>query len=87
MFAAARKGADVDRLLVIRSYPTGPRVWIVGQRVHHGATGAVLLAAARRRPWLAFAGLALCAHDRRDWRAWFAREALPLDTSSISPFN
>ncbi|MEK6327215.1 MAG: hypothetical protein AABM66_06785 [Actinomycetota bacterium] len=37
------------------------RVWICGQRLHHGLTGALLTAA----------GIALMAHDRRDRSAWF----------------
>jgi hypothetical protein len=37
------------------------RVWICGQRMHHGLTGALLTAA----------GLALMAHDRRDRAFWF----------------
>jgi hypothetical protein len=58
------------------SYPRGPRVWVLDQRVHHGATGLLLAAAClrgKRRP-LALLGLALAAHDRRDWRIWFRRE-------------
>jgi hypothetical protein len=37
------------------------RVWICGQRLHHGLTGALLAAA----------GIALMAHDRRDRSVWF----------------
>jgi hypothetical protein len=37
------------------------RIWICGQRMHHGLTGALLTAA----------GLALMAHDRRDRAFWF----------------
>jgi hypothetical protein len=37
------------------------RVWICGQRMHHGLTGALLAAA----------GLALMAHDRHDRAFWF----------------
>ena len=39
------------------------RLWIRGQRCHHGATG-VLLAAT---------GLLLMAHDWKDRAIWFAR--------------
>ena len=71
----------VSAPLIIRSYPAGPRCWLFGQRVHHGATGAllVLLAACARRkhcPMLALLGLVLCAHDRADVREWFARRGL-----------
>ena len=41
------------------------RVWVCGQRVHHGATG-ILLAAL---------GAALVAHDWKDRPVWFARGA------------
>jgi hypothetical protein len=37
------------------------RVWICGQRLHHGLTGVVLAAA----------GIALMAHDRHDRSIWF----------------
>ena len=39
------------------------RVWICGQRVHHGATGLILAAC----------GAALVAHDWSDRPLWFAR--------------
>ena len=41
------------------------RVWICGQRVHHGATGILL----------ATLGAALVAHDWKDRPVWFARGA------------
>lgn len=68
------------RLVAVRSYPLGPRVWVLNQRIHHGATGCVILAAAaiarkRARPLIA-AGIALALHDRHDWRVWFARESI-----------
>lgn len=54
----------------IENHPKGLRVRIAGQRIHHGALGAVLLT----RPQLAFKtiGALLMIHDRADWRAWFA---------------
>ena len=39
------------------------RLWIRGQRCHHGATGVVL----------AGLGLVLMVHDWRDRTRWFAR--------------
>jgi hypothetical protein len=39
------------------------RLWIRGQRWHHGATGALLVAA----------GSLLMAHDWKDRALWFAR--------------
>ena len=58
------------------------RVWVLGQRCHHGATGALIaatalggLAAARLNPrgtaLLALTGTALMAHDWKDRTMWF----------------
>ena len=58
------------------------RLWIRGQRCHHGATGAVLagggtiaLFALRSRPLAAIiaTGGVLMAHDWHDRAVWFAR--------------
>jgi hypothetical protein len=60
------------------------RLWIAGQRCHHGATGAVLACAgtvgllALRAPALAGVVAAcglMMAHDWHDRRLWFARGA------------
>jgi len=60
------------------------RLWIRGQRCHHGATGAVLAGAgaigllALRTPALSAmiaAGGALMVHDWDDRAVWFARGA------------
>jgi hypothetical protein len=66
------------RPLIVKSYPTGRRVWVFGQRVHHGATGCALIAAgvSARSLSLVAVGVALVIHDRRDWRVWVAREGL-----------
>ena len=40
----------------------GRRIYLVGHRVHHGATGCSLIAL----------GMILAYHDRRDWRRWIA---------------
>jgi hypothetical protein len=45
--------------------PYRRRVWIAGQRVHHGATGVIL----------ALLGTVLMAHDRKDYPMWFQRGA------------
>ena len=45
--------------------PTLRRVWIGGQRVHHGLTGLLFAAA----------GLAMIAHDWKDRPLWFERGA------------
>jgi hypothetical protein len=45
--------------------PQRRRLWICGQRVHHGLTGA----------FLAAAGTALMAHDWKDRPMWFERGA------------
>jgi hypothetical protein len=61
---------------------TQRRLWIRGQRCHHGATGALLASAgmlalvALRVPALAgmvAAGGALMAHDWHDRGVWFAK--------------
>jgi hypothetical protein len=60
------------------------RLWILGQRCHHGATGSVVAFAAclamvvdrdSRPPLMALAatGSALMAHDWHDRSIWFER--------------
>jgi hypothetical protein len=60
------------------------RLWICGQRCHHGATGALLTgvaaaallvspASARRAITLAATGSLLMAHDWKDRPLWFER--------------
>ena len=58
------------------------RLWIRGQRCHHGATGALLAGAgvlglmtlrARALSGLVAAGGAMMAHDWHDRGVWFAR--------------
>ena len=58
------------------------RLWIRGQRCHHGATGALLVGAGMlglltlRSPLLSglvAAGGVLMLHDWQDRRAWFAK--------------
>ena len=62
--------------------PALRRVWVGGQRLHHGATGAAFTAAgiagiaARRLPIrdcvpIALIGATLMAHDWKDRGAWF----------------
>lgn len=50
------------RPVKIMRHPLGPRVWVLGRRIHHGAVGAVLTAV----------GLLLAVHDRHDLGSWFA---------------
>lgn len=47
----------------------GPRVWVVGWRIHHGLAGAVVLPLAliAHQPALAFVAALAVVHDRRDW--------------------
>ena len=49
------------------------RLWILGQRCHHGATGALVtsVGVSRRSVLLAAAGSALMAHDWHDRSRWF----------------
>ncbi len=58
------------------------RLWVYGQRCHHGATGALLAAAgtvvlatakAPASVALLAAGSALMAHDWKDRSIWFER--------------
>ncbi len=42
------------------------RLWVFGQRWHHGATGTLLT-------FLGTVGIALMAHDWKDRAVWFAR--------------
>ena len=62
--------------------PELKRMWIGGQRLHHGATGIALAAAgllgigihrveARRALTWTLAGTALVAHDWKDRSVWF----------------
>ena len=54
------------------AHPHGPRVYLLGCRVHHGALGCAALGAAlaTRRGWLLPLGALLVAHEARDfpWR-------------------
>ena len=50
---------------VIRYDAGTRRLWILGQRVHHGSTGIVLAAL----------GAELVAHDWKDRPLWFQRGA------------
>ncbi len=67
---------------------TRRRVWIGGQRCHHGATGSIVattacagLVTGRRKPSctdrpllaLALAGWAMMLHDWKDRSIWFQR--------------
>lgn len=65
------------RPVVILRYPTGPRVWVFGQRVHHGVLGCALVALVRRHPALGIVVAMLIVTDWHDRRAWFAREGIP----------
>lgn len=49
------------KLCRLSSHPTGPRLEILGFRIHHGAVGVLGLLAS---------GLAV-AHDWKDRRSWF----------------
>jgi acyl dehydratase len=51
------------------------RVWIFGQRCHHGATGALLVGAGvvAGSATLLASGTALMVHDWHDRSIWFQR--------------
>lgn len=76
-------------MIRIRSYPGGPRCWVLGQRVHHGSVGCVLVLGLFRHHTrvAALLGVGLALHDRRDWRVWFARERLPAISSTPSELS
>jgi hypothetical protein len=61
------------RLRIVHYDHVRHRLWILGQRCHHGATGALVtsLGLSRRSVLLAAAGSALMAHDWDDRSAWF----------------
>jgi hypothetical protein len=48
---------------LLRYDPDRRRLWVAGQRVHHGLTGAFLFAA----------GTVLMLHDWKDRSLWFQR--------------
>ena len=54
-----------NRSRLIRYDAEKRRLWVLGQRVHHGTTGIVLAAV----------GAALVAHDWKDRPVWFQRGA------------
>jgi hypothetical protein len=77
--ASAHPRADTDRSDAQMATATHPqvrkpihydrvrrRVWIFGQRCHHGATGTILTVAGAL-------GVLLMAHDWKDRAVWFAR--------------
>ena len=59
------RGSRANGNQLIRYDAEKRRLWILGQRVHHGPTG-ILLAAL---------GAALVAHDWKDRPVWFERGA------------
>ena len=48
------------KLVEVKHPPTGPQLFLAGQRVHHGLSGACLV----------LIGTALAIHDRKDVKAW-----------------
>jgi hypothetical protein len=68
------------RLRVLEYDAIRRRLWILGQRCHHGATGALVASAAvvgpprrSQRFALAVTGATLMAHDWHDRAIWFER--------------
>jgi hypothetical protein len=66
-------------VLIVKPPGHGPRLYVGGLRVHHGASGSLLAAAALlgKRKRTALLGLALCIHDLHDLGVWFRVERLP----------
>lgn len=61
--------ANLPEMLRIHRHPCGPRLYVAGVRVHHGAAGigAAAALAAIGRPALAAVSLIVAAHDWRDF--------------------
>lgn len=59
-------------MLILERHPAGPRLWVAGQRIHHGAVGCLLAAALRRKRTALLVAAALILDDRHDWKRWFA---------------
>lgn len=74
--AAVASVRSIELMLRLIRHPNGPRLYVIHQRVHHGAVGCLLAAALRRKRGALLCAALLCAHDRHDWRAWFAKETL-----------
>jgi hypothetical protein len=72
----ARAGADLSPAIRIERHAYGPRVYLLGLRVHHGLIGCVLalLGTWRRERSLLPLGLMLVCTDRHDF-PWSPREA------------
>jgi hypothetical protein len=71
--------ATSSRILRIHRHPYGPRVYVGGLRVHHGLTGAVLLACgllapAAGRPVVVSLAVLLMVDDAHDF-PWSLRDA------------
>ena len=79
-----RSGSEHPSRIVVEYDAMRRRLWILGQRCHHGATGSVVAAvaclglvverqAARSMIALAATGGVLMAHDWKDHSIWFER--------------
>lgn len=81
--ALGRGGAGAERPVPLVEYDRQlKRVWVAGQRLHHGATGTALAWAGatellsgrgRKGAALLVAGSVLMAHDWKDRSIWFER--------------
>ena len=73
--------------LHVQRHPLGPRLYVGGFRLHHGASGCALaaLALCARRPRLALAGLLVAAHDLHDRAAWFRVERMVAASAAVLP--
>jgi hypothetical protein len=75
---------DIPRARLVEYDSVKRRLWILGQRCHHGATGSLVALVAclgmalEHNPTLPLTGLAatgglLMVHDWKDRAIWFAR--------------
>lgn len=65
--------------ITIVGHQNGPRLYVMGLRVHHGVSGALVasVGAVRLDPRLTLAGLGMMVHDAHDYRVWFHIEKCP----------
>jgi hypothetical protein len=62
----------IAKLVEVERNQSGPRLRVMGQRIHHGMIGSLLtLSLIHHHSRLALIGVALMADDFHDARAWY----------------
>lgn len=66
-------------MIRVIGHANGPRLYVLGLRVHHGLTGLLvaLTGLLRGNRAVVVAGLAMMGHDAHDWRLWVRIEKCP----------